>query len=86
MSDVKPVRCETCRWWVRGQTYTQERYGHVPERQAWSVVQTGEYKHQQGECRIVAPYRCGGYFPVTYEFQGCGEHQPHTPEIINADT
>jgi len=67
--------CETCRWWARGSTYEQEPYGYKPRRIQWSAVQTGEYMHQSGECRIVAPYRCGGYFPTTFEFQGCGEHQ-----------
>lgn len=68
--------CEKCRWWSRGTTYTQEPYGHIPERVAWSTVQTGEYRHQAGECRIAAPYRCGSYFFITYEFQGCGEFRP----------
>lgn len=68
--------CQTCRFWARGTIYEQEPYGPIPRRTQWSEVQTGEYKHQSGECRIVAPYRCGGYFPVTFEFQGCGEHQP----------
>lgn len=72
--------CETCRWWARGRAYTQERFGDIPERVAWSAVQTGKYTTQDGECRIAAPYRCGGYFPTTYEFQGCGEHQPADKE------
>jgi len=72
--------CETCRWWARGSAYTQERYGHTPERVAWSAVADGNFRHQSGECRIVAPYRCGGYFPTTYEFQGCGEYSP-TPTV-----
>lgn len=69
-------RCETCKFWERGSTYRIAPYGHQPERVAWTAAATGKYQIQEGECRIVAPYRCGGNFPITYEFQGCGEHQP----------
>lgn len=73
---MREERCENCRWWERGATYTQKAYGHIPDRIAWSAIQTGEYKHQSGECRIVPPWKCGGYFPTTYEFQGCGDFTP----------
>ena len=69
-------RCETCKFWERGSTYRIAPYGHQPERVAWTAAATGKYQIQEGECRIAAPYRCGGNFPITYEFQGCGEHQP----------
>ena len=80
-----PKTCETCRWWVRGQAYTIARYGHTPERVGWSAAQTAEYLHQAGECRIAAPHKSGGYFPVTYEFQGCGEHLPREEEVKPCD-
>lgn len=69
-------RCETCRWWARGSTYTSEPYGNTPARVGWSAAAgTGQYLQQHGQCRIVAPWRSNGEFPETWEFQGCGEWQ-----------
>lgn len=68
--------CENCRWWKRGSLYFMEPYGSTPRRAAWSLHQSGKFSQQEGECRIVAPYRSGGSFPFTFEFQSCGEHSP----------
>lgn len=68
-------KCETCRFWERGAMYTQERYGNTPERLAWSTIATAGQLEQSGQCRIAAPWRSNGFFPITYEFNGCGEHQ-----------
>lgn len=67
-------KCETCLHWQRGESYLIEAYGNIPAKWAWTA-----HNVQTGECRIVAPWRVGGFFPTTYEFQGCNEHQPKEP-------
>ena len=68
--------CETCRFWARGSIYFINPYGNTPRRAAWTTQQDVGYAQQAGECRIVAPHHSDGGFPGTYEFQGCGEHEP----------
>ena len=68
--------CQTCKWWQRGSMYFTEPYGGTPRRVGWSASTTHPpHKQQEGECRIVAPHHSNGTFPVTYEFQGCGQHE-----------